>query len=219
MRRRGLTVLFGALLLLVLAWQATVVKVPYVELGPGPTYDTLGTDTGKPDGKPIIKVDGADTTKSAGQLRMTTVSVQPELSLLDAMLGWWQKDRAVVPRELIYPPDRTQQQVDEDNAKDFQQSQTSAETAALTKLGYPVLISIDEISYGYAAKDVLQKGDVLKAIDGTPIDSVGKVTELVRAKPAGSVLKVDVVRDGKPLSFDVATKQDKDNPRLGIRSS
>jgi PDZ domain-containing protein len=75
MRRRGLTVLFGALLLLVLAWQATVVKVPYVELGPGPTYDTLGTDTGKPGGKPIIKVDGAEVTKSAGQLRMTTVRV------------------------------------------------------------------------------------------------------------------------------------------------
>jgi PDZ domain-containing protein len=79
-----------------------------------------------------------------------------------------------------------------------------------------VLISIAEISYGYAAKDVLQKGDVLKAIDGQSIDSVGKVTELVRAKPAGTELKVDVLRAGQPLSFSVATKEDKGNPRLGI---
>ena len=41
MRRRGATLLSGALLLailVVLAWQ---VQVPYVELGPGPTWDMV----------------------------------------------------------------------------------------------------------------------------------------------------------------------------------
>jgi PDZ domain-containing protein len=217
MRRRGLTVLFGALLLLVLSWQATVVTVPYVEMGPGPTYNTLGTDTGKPDGKPIIKVTGAEVTQSKGQLRMTTVSVQPELTLLDAMIGWWQKDRAVVPRELIYPPDRTQQQVDEDNAKDFQASQTSAETAALRKLGYPVLVTVSEVSEGFAAQGQLQKDDVIRSVDGTPVTSVAKLTELVRAKPADTPRQIEFTRAGATKTISLTTKKGEDgNPRLGV---
>ncbi|GAA3275740.1 PDZ domain-containing protein [Dactylosporangium vinaceum] len=219
MRRRGLTVLFGALLLLVLAWQATVVRVPYVEMGPGPTYDTLGTDTGKPGGKPIISVDGATATKSKGQLRMTTVSVQPNMTLLDAMIGWWQKDRAVVPRELIYPPDRTQQQVDEDNARDFQQSQTSAETVALRELGYPVAVTVAEVTAGYPAEGKLQKDDVIKSVDGTAVDTPDKLTELVRSKPAGSTHRFEILRAGQAQTVEVATKAGDDgNPRIGIQA-
>ncbi|WP_432835222.1 YlbL family protein [Dactylosporangium sp. CA-092794] len=218
MRRRGLTVLFGALLLLVLSWQATVVRVPYVEMGPGPTYDTLGTDTGKPGGRPIINVTGATVTKSTGQLRMTTVSVQPELTLLDAMIGWWEDDRAVVPRELIYPPDRTQEQVDQDNARDFQQSQTSAETAALRELGYPVLVTVSEVSAGFPAEGKLQKDDVIKSVDGTAVDSLNKLTDLVRAKPAGTTRKIEFTRAGQTQTVEFATKAGDDgNPRLGVQ--
>ncbi|WP_432985865.1 YlbL family protein [Dactylosporangium sp. CA-233914] len=217
MRRRGLTVLFGALLLLVLAWQATVVKVPYVEMGPGPTYDTLGTDTGKPGGHPIISVEGADATKSKGQLRMTTVSVQPNMTLLDAMIGWWEKDRAVVPRELIYPPDRTEQQVDEDNARDFQQSQSSAETVALRKLGYPVMVTVGKVTAGFPAEGKLQQDDVIKSVDGTAVDSPDKLTELVRGKPAGTTHALEIVRGGQTQTVEVATKAGDDgNPRLGV---
>ncbi len=42
-----------------------------------------------------------------------------------------------MPRELIYPPDQTEQQVDQQNAQEFKESQTSAETAALRELGLP----------------------------------------------------------------------------------
>jgi PDZ domain-containing protein len=217
MRRRGFTVLAGALLLLVLSWQATAVKVPYVEMGPGPTYNTLGTDTGKPDGKPIINVTGVPVTQSTGQLRMTTVSVQPDLTLLDAMLGWWQKDRAVVPRELIYPPDRTQQQVEDDNARDFQQSQTSAETAALRKLGYAVQVTVSEVTDGYPAQGQLAEGDVITSIDGIPVTSTSKLTELVRAKPAETSRQVEFTRGTETKTISLATKKGDDgNPRLGV---
>ena len=80
------------------------------------------------------------------------------MTLLEAMIGWWQKDRAVVPRELIYPPNRTEQQVEEDNKKDFQASQSSAETVALRKLGYPVLVAVDEVSAGFPAEGKLREG-------------------------------------------------------------
>src|SRR5206468_1376112 len=108
----------------------TEVNVPYVELGPGPSYDTLGSA----DGHPVINVTGTATSTSRGQLRLMTVGVHPDITLLQAIRGWIEGDYAVVPRELVYPPDKTEQQVDQENAQDFQQSQTSAETVALRKL-------------------------------------------------------------------------------------
>ena len=213
MRRRGVTVLVGAILLLLLTWQASVVRVPYVEMGPGPTYDTLG----QANGKRVISVTGADTTKSAGQLRMTTVEVQAELSLVDAVVGWWRDDYAVVPRELIYPPGKSEKDVEEDNARDFKQSQSSAETAALRKLGYPVEVTVAGVAAGYPAENVLLEGDVITTVDGTPVTSAVKLAELVRAKPAGSPHEVGFKREGQSRTATISAKKgDDDNPRLGV---
>src|SRR5439155_30467 len=74
MRRRGVTVLIGAVLLIALSQGLTQFTVPYAEMGPGPTVDTLGVT----DGRPIISITGATTSKSQGQLRLVTISVQPD---------------------------------------------------------------------------------------------------------------------------------------------
>jgi PDZ domain-containing protein len=213
MRRRGITVLVGAVLLVVLAWQATVIPVPYVAMGPGPTYDTLG----KADGKAIINVTGADATKSAGQLRLVTIEVQPSLTLFDAVRGWISDDYAVVPRELIYPPDKSEKDVDAENATAFKESQTSAETAALRALGYPVQVTVTAVAEGYDAGRVLAVGDVIDSVDGTTVTSVQKLTELVRAKPAGTARQVSYKHNGESRTATIDTKKGDDgNPRLGV---
>jgi PDZ domain-containing protein len=215
MRRRGVTVLTGVLLLVLLMVGAEAVAVPYVALGPGPTYDTLGSA----DDKPVIKVDGAPTTSSKGQLRMTTVSVRDQLTLGEAVRGWFADDLAVVPRELVYPPNKSEKEVEEDNARDFQASQTSAETAALRKLGYPVQVTVVEVTSGAAAAGVLRSGDVIVSVDGTPVGSVPKLTELVRAKPAGTARTLVVGRGGATETVTVAPQKSPEdgNPRLGVR--
>jgi PDZ domain-containing protein len=60
------------------------VKVPYVSLGPGPTYNTLGSI----DGQVVVEVDGTRTYPTTGQLRMTTVSINDEITLFDALGKW-----------------------------------------------------------------------------------------------------------------------------------
>ena len=134
MKSRGVTVLLGAVITVLLSFGVLSAPVPYVVLGPGPTVNTLGKEADKE----VIQISGTQTYQSAGQLRLTTVKVAPETKLLPAIAGWFSDEEAVVPRELIYPPDQTEQQVEQQNAEDFQASQTSAETAALTKLGYPI---------------------------------------------------------------------------------
>jgi PDZ domain-containing protein len=214
MRRRGLTVLVGAILVVVLTWLVGTVTVPYVELRPGPTFNTLGKLS---NGKDLIEVKDGATSSSAGQLRFVTVTVVDQLSLLDALRGWWLSDDAVIPRELIYPPDQTTEQTEKQNAEDFKQSQSSAETAALTRLGYPITVSVDKITAGLPADGVLKPDDVINAVDGVKVTSSQQLVELVRGKPVGTELKIEIVRDEKPQTVTLKTAAGDDNTsRVGV---
>jgi PDZ domain-containing protein len=206
-------VLVGAILLFLLLWQAGSIDVPYVELGPGPTVDTLGAV----DGKPVITVQGAPTSNSAGQLRLLTVSVRSDLSLREAIRGWLQSDTAVVPRELIFPPGQSDKQVDEENAREFKASQTSAETAALRKLGYPVMVTVKDIVAHSPAEGVLAVGDVITSVDGVAVTSAQKLTELIRGKPAGTARTVEYVRVGATRTATLTPVRSDDGvARIGV---
>ncbi|QDY10460.1 PDZ domain-containing protein [Micromonospora sp. HM134] len=212
MRRRGVTVLLGALLTTLLSIGVLGAPIPYVVLGPGPTVNTLGTN----DGREVIQVSGRETSTSAGQLRMTTVGVQPTVKLRAAIAGWLSKDEAVVPRELVYPPGESQEEVEKRNAEDFQNSQSSAETAALVKLGYPVEVVAKEVAADGPAAGALKAGDVVTTVDGAKVTSATRLVELVRSKPAGTSLTIGYVRDGAPGTATVTSREADGRPRIGV---
>ncbi|MEV6377355.1 PDZ domain-containing protein [Micromonospora sp. WP24] len=212
MRRRGLTVLLGALFTALLSIGVLGAPIPYVVLGPGPTVNTLGAENGKD----VIQVSGRATSTSAGQLRLTTVGVQPSVKLRSAIAGWFSKDEAVVPRELIYPPGESQQQVEKRNAEDFAASQTSAETAALRELGFPVQVVVKAVTAGGPSVGMLAPGDVLTSVDGQPVPVAARLTELIRAKRAGSALTIGYTRDGAPATARITSREQDGNPRIGV---
>jgi PDZ domain-containing protein len=212
MRRRGVTVLLGALLTALLSVGVLSVPIPYVVLGPGPTVNTLGVM----DGKEVIQVSGRATSDSAGQLRLTTVGVQPTVKLRSALAGWFSKDEAVVPRELVYPPGESQEEVEKRNAEDFQNSQTSAETAALRKLGYPIQVLVKGVTAGGPSTDLLRPGDVITSVGGQQVTSASRLTELIRAQPAGTALAIGYTRAGVPATVTVKSREQDGRPRIGI---
>lgn len=213
MKRRGVTVLLGALITALLSIGVVAAPIPYVVLGPGPTVDTLG----KEDDKEVIQVTGRETSTSKGQLRLTTVGVQPDVKLLTAIAGWFSDDEAVVPRELIYPPGQTEKEVDERNAEDFAASQTSAETAALRKLGYPVQVTVKSVREDGPSAGLLRVGDVITSVDGKPVTSANRLTELIRSEPVGTRLDVGYQRDGAPGTVSITTRASEDgHPRIGV---
>ncbi|HET6211701.1 MAG TPA: PDZ domain-containing protein [Micromonosporaceae bacterium] len=215
MQRRGLTVLVGAIIVALLAIGIFRAPVDYVTLGPGPTVNTLGTS----DGHPVIDISGAPISTSAGQLRLVTVNVAPEPNLLGAISGWLNGEEAVVPRELIYPPDESEQQVNDRNAQDFKDSQTSAETSALRKLGYPVHVMVVETTDGMPAHGKLAKDDEITSVDGQPVTSTQKLQELIRAKPAGTTLTIGYTRSGQAATVPITTAKASDgSPRIGIQA-
>lgn len=120
----------------VLALVGGFVKIPYVSIGPGPTYNTLGSV----DGQAIVEVNGTKTYKTTGQLRMTTVSINDEVTLFDALGRWVSGRYALAPRDEYFQPGQTQEDLERENTKMFQDSQSAAETAALRLLDNPVKV-------------------------------------------------------------------------------
>ncbi|HCT75165.1 MAG TPA: hypothetical protein DGT23_00930 [Micromonosporaceae bacterium] len=242
MRRRGLTVLLGAVLTVLLGIQIGRADVPYVALSPGPTVDTLGavdrdgepcnnptaapvvpsssaspSPTPEPACQEVIQVTGAPTSTAKGQLRMVTVSVQSAMTLIEAIKGWISGEEAVVPRKLIYPEDKTEQEVEQENKQEFEDSQTSAETAALRELGYPVQVTVTQLTPDGAAVDKLKEGDVIDSVDGVAVTSMPKLLELIQGKPAGTTLKIGYTRAGVKATVELTTKAGDDGvPRIGI---
>jgi PDZ domain-containing protein len=214
MRRRGATLLVGVVVLIALVVGSFVgVKVPYVELGPGPTWNTLGSDKGKQ----LIAISGGATSESKGQLRMVTVGVVDNISLWQAIQGWLSSGDAVVPREVIYPPDQTQQQVDQQNQQQFKASQSSAETAALRALGFPVQVTVTAVTEGQPAQGHLRTGDIITTVDGQKVTTAARLTSLVKAKPVGTALSIGYARGGVDGSTTIATAKGTDgSPRIGV---
>lgn len=215
MQRRAITVLVGAIIVAVLTGGVMAAPVPYVVLNPGPTVDTLGEDRGEP----VIEITGAEISESAGELRLTTVGVEPDVNLLTVIGAWIDDQEAVVPRELIYPSDQTEEEVEQRNRQQFTQSQESAEVAALRHLGYPSRVVVREVLEGAPADGRLAAGDVVTSVDGAEITSIEQLQNLVTGDPPGTTLRVDYLRDGRPGTVEITTGADPDNEqtaRIGV---
>jgi len=213
MKRRGWTVVAGAGLAALLVFLIGQAPVKYVILGPGPTFNTLGSY----DQKQVIQVTGAKTSTSDGQLRMVTVNVTDDIDLLSAIKAWFDSQEKVVPRELVYPPDQSNEQVEQENKQAFAESQSSAETAALRELGYAVQVTVKEVAADGASAGKLAAGDVVTTVDGQQVTSTQKLQELVRAKPVGSELAVTRKRGDTTETVKITTKAGEDGtPRIGV---
>ncbi|HEU5472548.1 MAG TPA: PDZ domain-containing protein [Actinophytocola sp.] len=176
--RRGWTVLLSFVIFGVLGLVGSFVQVPYVALGPGPTYDTLG----EIDDVQIVQVEGEQTFPTSGQLRMTTVSVDDHVTLFGAAALWASGRYALAPRDEYIRPGETEEQVEQENKKLFQDSQSNAEVAALRYLGYPVKVLVAEVTAKTPADGVIAPGDRLLEVNGKKIE----VQEDVRASLQGT---------------------------------
>jgi PDZ domain-containing protein len=215
MSRRVVTMITGGVLLLALGAASFRLPVPYVALGPGPTFDTLGTDG---DGKEIIGIDGRTERRPTGHLNLTTVSVRDRLDLLTAFRGWVDPRISVVPREEIYPPGRSEQEVDEVSSEQFAESQSSAEFVALGELGYPQQVVIQAVPAGSPSAGKLAPKDVVVSVDGRRVLGYNDVSGVLTRLPPGATVAVGYLRDGRPYTARVVTGEasDREGAALGI---
>jgi Lon-like protease len=206
MSRRVLTLITGAVLLVALLVGGSQLPVPYAELGPGPTLDTLGVDQS---GQQIIQLTGRKPEKTTGHLNLTTVSVRDRLDLLAAMRGWLDPQRAVVPREEIFPPGQTQQQTDAKNTQDFVTSQNSAELAALAYLDQTKVV-ITQIADDSPSHGKLAAKDTITTVQDTPVSDVTDLGKVLGATTPGTTVTVGYLRGGNPGTARITTTKGTD---------
>ncbi|MEU9878397.1 YlbL family protein [Streptomyces phaeochromogenes] len=190
MPRRTATMLASTLMLIALLCAGVFINVPYSEMSPGPTVNTLAEH----DGEPVLQISGRKTYATTGHLNMTTVRVTSadyKMNLVEAVYGWLAHDNKVVPHDTLYPNGKTEEQSTQENAEEFSQSQESAKVAALKELKIPVKswVIVSTVVKDTPAEGRLHAGDVIKAVDGTTVNAPDDVAKLVtKHKPGEKVV-------------------------------
>jgi PDZ domain-containing protein len=212
--RRALTLVSGIVLAVALAVAGSVQTVNYVALGPGPSINTLGSS----DGTPVLTIKGAKTYPTDGSLALTTVSVRDKVTLFQALVGWLSPRTAVIPREIILPPDSSENQRQKQNQQEMQRSQDDATTAALRELGYPstTTVVVSSVKNGAPADGKLKPADVLTRVDGVAVTDTKSVGTLVRKHTPGQVVTIGYTRDGIAGTVDLTTASSSDTPPHAI---
>lgn len=185
------TLALGLVVAAALGLLGATVRVPFVALGDGPTFDVLGVA----DGRTVVDVTGpVPIFPTSGQLRMTTVAVTSQVTLFGAMAMWAAGDHQILPREAVYPPGQSSQQVDQENTRQFAQSETDAETAALRYLGYPAAVQVGGVTDGSPSAGLLAPGDRIVSVDGRPVSTPQEVVDALAPSRPGQTVTVRIVR-------------------------
>ena len=202
-----------------LALLSLVIRVPYVELVPGPVTNTLGK---RSDGVPLITVTGRRTYPTSGHLDLTTVGVSggpdSELSAAQALAGWFQPHAAVVPQDAVFPPGESQKVVEQQNTRQMVDSQQDAISAALTSLKVPFRteVLVGAVEKGTPADGQLRVGDELRAVDGTAVTSAKALRTLISRRTPGQLVRVTVDRNGVVRQLSIRTAADRQDPKRAI---
>jgi PDZ domain-containing protein len=216
--RRSTPQLLALVLIAVGLLVAVALPLPYVVLSPGPVIDVLGA----PGGKPLITISGAPTYPTAGQLDLTTVSESGgpygRTGLTRVLGGWVDPSIAVVPTALLYPPDETQQQVEQQNSEQMLQSQDSAVIAALRHLRLPVVltVSVASVTKGGPSDGKLEPGDRIIAVDGTRVSTGEDVRAQVRKRNPGQKVLFEVDRKGQRMTVGVVAAASAQDPQVAV---
>lgn len=205
---RGRALIVGLSLTSVLVVLGATVSVPYVAIGPGTTINTLGSYQNEP----IFTFSGTDIPASVDEpagsgshLNMTTVSVTDGMTLFGALGLWVTGEYALVPREEQFPPNKTVEQVQQENAKQFSDSQSLSEIAALRYLNahdpaslgrYPEVTYVGDIPADSPSAEVLDPQDQILALNDQPVTTVESLRTALATTLPGEVATVTVRRTG-----------------------
>ncbi|MGE5694894.1 MAG: PDZ domain-containing protein [Candidatus Sericytochromatia bacterium] len=207
MNRRILTLMVALAPIVVFGALLGAVRVPYVSLGPGPTFNTLG----EVDGKEVVDIEGTQVYPASGHLDMTTVAQRDQLTLGEAVALWMSGREQLVPRDLVYPPDKSRDEVDKDNSAEFEASEDKAKYAALGYLKYSPALTVEVVNDDGPSHGKLAAGDAIEKVNGTPVTGVDQFQDLLKKTRPGDSIVVDYRRkDAPPGTTTITLGQNKD---------
>lgn len=227
MTQRASTLTVAGVLLTLLVSVAFLAPVPYVLESPGLTADTLGADIsvdGKPTDQDVIAFGrGVETYPTEGELRLTTAQVtraDSTVTLVEAFGAWFDPEDALIPRDVVYPPEQSVQDAQEQTRVAMTGSQETSEVAGVRAAGYDVeeYVLVAGVVVDGPSDGVLEPDDRLLAVDGGAVADSGAVVAAVRSRAPGDTIAVTVQRAGERRTVDVIADRidDDDGARTSI---
>jgi len=121
------------------------------------------------------------------------------VNVLEYVAAQLNREVDLSPRENIRPAGTTQEQLRDQNLNLMNQSKQNAIYVALTELGYDVVFegsgarvtAFTEVS---AAGGVLEPGDVIVAVDGTPVEFLDDAMSLLGGRAPGDTVELTIER-------------------------
>ncbi|HEY6583394.1 MAG TPA: PDZ domain-containing protein [Gaiellaceae bacterium] len=173
--------------------------------------------------EPLVQVQGERADRNGGGIYYVAVDVR-KASLLEKALPGLRDGATLVPAQDFNPSgenDRTRRQED---LRDMAQSQKFAAAVALRQLGYKVQVRnrgvlIEAVAADFPAAGKLQAGDVVVAVDGRPVRSVGDLRRLMAPKKPGDEVRLTYKREGETGDVTVKTVANPRDPKqafLGV---
>ena len=217
MSHRTVASILASVLLAVLFWVAASTPVPYITMSPGPTVDVLAETRGEE----IVQVEGHKRYPTDGRLELTTIKLtgpDQEVSIGEALTAWFDRSRAVYPREAFYAPDESKQDVDTESAVQMVSSQDTAVAVALTELGYDLgkTTEVLAVTPGSPAEGKLETRDVILAVDGKRIRNATDVAEIVRSTPEGEAATFRIRRGQQERTLEIVPEPSEDDPDVPL---
>lgn len=188
-QKRLMKITVGVILVLMAAGIAAgfLFRVDYVAFVPGNSRDT----------EPFLAVVGTEEFPSVGELHLTTVRVRDHVSLWGYF--WYQldDDAELLDRSVVFG-DLSAEENREINLERMASSKDLAVAVALEQLGYDTVVSdgvfVLQTVEGTPARDVLERGDVILAVDEEPVLSPTQLANTIADLSPGDAITFDVER-------------------------
>lgn len=201
--------LVGALLVFLAFFVPIPVLYEYLP-GPAPKVDRL------------ITIDGARTYSSEGSFRLTTVSVDTQVTFAEWVASGFDPDKTVVSRDQV-TGGQSLTDLQKQQESQMNDSNQSAKEVALSALGIATPkgdgARVVATLAGTPARGVLEKGDVILEIAGVEVGTVCDAGREIDSYEVGDPIDLVVRRDGKKKSLTVdtvANPEDPASPFIGI---
>jgi PDZ domain-containing protein len=177
---------------------------------PKPLDDKVVVEGGRPTGK--------------GDVYYVDIFVRRTTRLEELFPGLRPEGSTVVPEHVLLPPGTSEAERDRQTAAEMAYSELIASAVALRELGYDVRATprgalVIEVAQDVPASDELERGDVIVAVDETPVRTPDDLRREIGRLQPGDDASLTIRRDGNRVGVVVRTVADTrepERPILGI---
>lgn len=190
-----------------------MIELPYYAFSPGPVGDAV---------EAVRVVGDVPAYPPRGELLMLTVAVQP-VNAYEVVEAAGDPTVDLVRREAIRRPGETDEEFTKRTLEAMDLSVRTAVLVALDRVGIPVVsdgVEVVEVLSGYPAESLLRPGDVIRRVEGRPVETVGDLAEALVGRKPGDRITIELERNGEVLSVGVELGESDQEPGralIGVR--